>query len=401
MIKVLNIKDILKTVCLFLVIAIILVLATNSLLDLKKNKDSSENKISILESINENVLINTMNFEITASGVISKNNINSEDKDEEYIIKNDKSILKGILGFELSAIDENKHEKRKTEDSNEQQEEIVPNQEEEIQQENSSEKANEINLAQTNVSTQVIQDNNLKETYNKTFGQIKINNQTSFELTDQIINQDFELSNRKDIVIFHTHTCESYTPSEKYDYTMTGNYRTTDLNYSVARVGDELEKYLTEYGYNVIHDKTYHDYPAYTGSYTRSLKTVQNILSSTNSDIVIDLHRDAVGSKSDYAPTVKIGDDHCAQVMFVMGTNGGGLMHDNWRQNLRFALEIQSKADELYPGLFRPIILRNSRYNQNVAKAACIIEVGATGNTLDQCLNSMKYLSKVISEVVK
>ena len=29
-------------------------------------------------------------------------------------------------------------------------------------------------------------------------------------------------------------------------------------------------------------------------------------------------------------------------------------------------------------GLFRPIILRNSRYNQNLADFACIIEVGAT-----------------------
>ena len=52
-------------------------------------------------------------------------------------------------------------------------------------------------------------------------------------------------------------------------------------------------------------------------------------------------------------------------------------------------------------GLFKPIILRNSRYNQHLAKGACIIEVGATGNTLEQSMTSMKYLAKVISEVVK
>ena len=61
---------------------------------------------------------------------------------------------------------------------------------------------------------------------------------------------------------------------------------------------------------------------------------------------------------------------------------------------------MQEKANELYPGLFKPIILRNSRYNQHLAKAACIIE-GATGNTMDQCLNSMKYFAKVMSEVIK
>ena len=52
-------------------------------------------------------------------------------------------------------------------------------------------------------------------------------------------------------------------------------------------------------------------------------------------------------------------------------------------------------------GLFKPLILRNSRYNQHLGKAACIIEVGATGNTLDQSINSMKYLSKILSLIFK
>ncbi len=180
-----------------------------------------------------------------------------------------------------------------------------------------------------------------------------------------------------------------------------GNFRTIDQNFSVVRVGDELANNLGNYGFNVNHNKTFHDYPAYTGSYSRSLKTVQNILSGFNSDIIIDLHRDAIGSKEDYAPLVKIGEDYCAQVMFVMGSDGGGLSHPNWSTNLKFAVKIQQKANELYPGLFKPIILRNSRYNQHLGKAACIIEVGATGNTLEQTILSMKYLSKVMAEALK
>lgn len=107
------------------------------------------------------------------------------------------------------------------------------------------------------------------------------------------------------------------------------------------------------------------------------------------------------GSNSNYAPSVKIGDETAAQMMFVIGTDGGGLQHLGWQQNLKIAVKLQEKANELYPGLFRPIIVRNSRYNQHLTKAAVIIEVGATGNTMEQCLTSMKYLSKVISEVVK
>ena len=62
-----------------------------------------------------------------------------------------------------------------------------------------------------------------------------------------------------------------------YEYEMTGNYRTTDLNYSVARVGEELTNYLINKGFNVEHNTTYHDYPAYSGSYSRALRNCSRI----------------------------------------------------------------------------------------------------------------------------
>ena len=185
-----------------------------------------------------------------------------------------------------------------------------------------------------------------------------------------------------------------------FEYKASGNYRTTDLDKSVVRVGKELSKYLSNKGFNVTHNTTYHDYPAYSGSYSRSLETVQNLLIGEDTQIVIDLHRDAVGS-SEYAPKVKLNDQYAAQLMFVIGTDGGGLEHPKWKQNLKMAIKIQEKANEMYPGLFRPIILRNSRYNQHVATGACIIEVGATGNTLDQCILSMQCLANILEEVCK
>lgn len=186
-----------------------------------------------------------------------------------------------------------------------------------------------------------------------------------------------------------------------YEYEATGNYRTTDLNYSVARVGTELTNYLKEKGFNVTHNTTYHDYPAYSGSYARSLDTLEGLLEGKNTQLVFDLHRDAVGSSNEYAPTIKINDNYVAQIMFVIGTNGGGLEHPNWVQNLKIAVKIQEKANEMYPGLFRPIIIRNSRYNQHLTNGSSIIEVGATGNTMEQCILSMQCLSNVLAEVCK
>ena len=35
--------------------------------------------------------------------------------------------------------------------------------------------------------------------------------------------------------------------------------------------------------------------------------------------------------------------------MFVVGTNGSGLYHPNWQQNLSYAIKVQQKANEMYP----------------------------------------------------
>ena len=234
--------------------------------------------------------------------------------------------------------------------------------------------------------------------YTDEYQGVLINNSTNYTLTWEMLNPDVTVNKNK-VVIYHTHTCESYTPTENYNYTASGNFRTIDLNYSVARVGDELKTNLEKYGCTVIHDKTYHDYPAYNGSYSRSLVTAQNIIASNkDADIVIDLHRDAIADGT-YAPKVKIGDEYVSQLMFVIGSDGANSAHTNWLQNLKFAVKLQQKANELYPGLFKPIIFRNSEYNQHVSKAACIIEVGATGNTLEESMAAMKYLAKIIEEM--
>lgn len=321
---------------------------------------------------------------------IKETNCELNDNDEEELHKN--SILSTLLRIELSMF---KEEQKIAEIQNASSNQIE-NTESTFQPPDEN-----FNIdVETGKSTEIVTENPLIDNYNSEYQGVKIKNETSFELTQDILSGRIEL-NEENIIIFHTHTCESYTSSEKYQYEPTGNYRTTDNNFSVARIGNELTEYLQGYGYTVNHNTTYHDYPAYSGSYNRSLKTVENILTTFQSDIIIDIHRDAIGSRADYAPTVKIGEDYAAQLMFVIGTNGGGLWHPNWQQNLQFAIEVQEKANELYPGLFKPMILRSSRYNQHLGKAACIIEVGATGNTLEQSITSMKYFAKVLDEILK
>ena len=264
-------------------------------------------------------------------------------------------------------------------------------------EENTVSQENNNKIVEGETVTEVI-NSGVNPRYTTEYQGVLINNSTKYNLSQEMLTPDVEVNKNK-VVIYHTHTCESYTPTEQYQYEASGNFRTIDLNYSVARVGDELAKNLEGYGVTVVHDKTYHDYPAYNGSYSRSLITAQNVLNSNqDADIVIDLHRDAIADGT-YAPKVKIGDEYVSQLMFVIGSDGANSAHTNWLQNLKFAVKVQQKANELYPGLFKPIIFRNSEYNQHVANAACIIEVGATGNTLEESMGAMKYLAKILEEI--
>lgn len=228
---------------------------------------------------------------------------------------------------------------------------------------------------------------------------VKINNSTDYTLTEDMLNTENAQFNKKKILLYHTHTCESYTPTEENSYEQTGNFRSTDLSYSVAKVGDELENELKKYDIEVIHSKTFHDYPSYNGSYSRSLITAEDILKNNRDiDISIDIHRDAIGDET-YAPKVKIGDEYVSQLLFVVGTDLANEDHRNWLENLRFVIKLEEKANELYPGLFKPIIVRKSEYNQHISKAACLLEVGATGNTLEESTGAMKYLARIINEM--
>ena len=318
----------------------------------------------------------------------SNTEIKEDNEEEEY------DFAKKILGIELAKVKESNKKKEEVHENIIEKEVLAEENKEEIGEKQTNEQ--EIS---SNLSTQVVTQNPISESYNIELNGVKIKNETSFEINNTILERQLNI-NKDNVLIFHTHTCESYTPSELYPYQQTGNFRTTDLNYSVARVGAELGNYLTNFNFNVTHNKTFHDYPAYSGSYDRSRETVENVLKSSQNDIIIDLHRDAIGSKSNYDPSVKIGEDVAAQLMFVIGTNGGGLYHPDWQSNLKFAIDVQQKANEMYPGLFKPMIVRKSRYNQHLGKAACIVEVGATGNTLEQCNTSMKYLANVLQSLL-
>ncbi len=203
------------------------------------------------------------------------------------------------------------------------------------------------------------------------------------------------------ILIYNTHTSESYANSEEYQFEYSGVRRSRDANYNMLAVANEFKNNLSNKGFNVTHNTTPHDYGTYDSAYSRSRITVQEALSrNPGYGLSIDLHRDAI-EDLDFAPSVNINGVDVAQCMFVIGVGYDDESNPYYEENLKLALKLQYIADEVYPGLFRPMIIRNSVYNQDLNKYSILIEVGASGNTFDEAFYATRCLTNLLNIMYK
>lgn len=230
-------------------------------------------------------------------------------------------------------------------------------------------------------------------------GGIRIDNATDYSIdTAALLTEGPELTLKAEqpqILIIHTHSSEAYTMDDFDVYEPSDNSRTQDSKYNVIRVGDALTDALRSHGLQVIHDREIYDHPSYTGSYTRTGEAIEQYLAKYPSiAIVIDVHRDAIGSGDVVYKTVAEDEDTpCAQTMFVVGSNASGLEHPNWEQNLKLALYLQASVHMAHPTLQRPVKLVKERYNQQLTTGSLILEVGSNGNTLAEALNAVELFA--------
>ena len=239
-------------------------------------------------------------------------------------------------------------------------------------------------------------------------GRTYISNSTEYELTAQDLQAEFaaELTAEEpQILILHTHGSEAYTPAETGGVVWSGDYRTTDSRYNVVHVGDEMAEVFGEAGISVLHDRTLYDYPSYSGAYDRSLAAIQSYLTQYPSiQFILDVHRDAVadGQGNQYKVVSEIEDvGTAAQLTLVVGTDGSGLTHPDWMENLRLAAAIQNEALGTYPTLMRPVLLRNSRYNQHATAGSLLVEAGAAGNSPEEAALAGRLFAETMVEVLR
>ncbi len=219
---------------------------------------------------------------------------------------------------------------------------------------------------------------------------------TGLELEAAILSAgrvDVPLGEGPQILIVHTHGSEAYTQSDGDAYEESDPYRTTDCTHNVVRVGEEMATVFRAYGFQVVHDTTLFDYPAYNGAYDRSYAAVESWLERYPSIcVVLDVHRDALlGAQGEvYKLVSREADRKVAQVMLVVGSDGAKLEHPRWKDNLAFAVRLQQGLTKGYRSLARPIVARAGRYNQQLCPGSLLVEVGGHGNTLTEAVDGAR-----------
>lgn len=208
-------------------------------------------------------------------------------------------------------------------------------------------------------------------------------------------------SNMPQILIYHTHGQEAFADS------VSG-----DLSTTIIGVGDYLTKLLTEiYGYNVIHLKDSFDYvngvldrhKAYDYAYER---VAQVLAENPSIEVVIDLHRDGVNDNLHLV--TEVNGKQTAKIMFFNGISRlnsigeiGYLYNPYREQNLAFSLQMKVLAEEYFTGFTRKNYIQAYQYNLHLRPKSMLIEAGAQTNTVQEELNAMEPLAKLLDLELK
>lgn len=211
-------------------------------------------------------------------------------------------------------------------------------------------------------------------------------------------------SDAPEVLIMHTHTTETYMTEDTDCYTDAFSPRTRDTEKNMVSVGNIVADKLNAAGIKTLHNTTEHDYPKYTGSYTRAAKTINGYLKKYPSiKIVLDLHRDAVASgESDKVKLVtEIDGKKAAQVMLVMGSQSGSVTNfPDWQENFKLAVRLQKVLETNYPTLARPISLTSNNYNESLTKGSLLIEFGTDANTVEEAHYSAQMVGDALAELM-
>ncbi len=243
------------------------------------------------------------------------------------------------------------------------------------------------------------------------YDNFSLKNTTSYvpdisSLLSEPLGFDITEGDEVSVLIYHTHTSESYLTYDAGYYHQDFYPRSTDPQRNMLRVGEAVVQTLNSLGIGAVQATEIHDDPQYTGAYSRSRATIEEYMTLyPDIKVVLDIHRDSISFGDEggkVKPTFTYNGKKAAQIMIMSGypgENSEGFSH--WQDNLAFALKLQSTAESMYPGMTRPLYLGNFTYNMDVCSGSLLIEVGTDVNTLSEAVYTGQLLANVLAKVLQ
>lgn len=206
------------------------------------------------------------------------------------------------------------------------------------------------------------------------------------------------------VLIYHTHTSETYELLDRGYYTNTRSTRSNNEKENMIRIGKEICETLEKMGYKTIHNTTVYD-TEYDGAYERSCAEISEIIEKNPSiQIAIDVHRGTIYQKdgAKIKTVTTINGTKAAQILIISGCEDGNVTNfPDWEKNLTFALNLQKEIVNIYPKLARPIMFCSRKYNMHLLPNALQVEIGTDGNTLAEAVFSARLFALSLAEFLE
>lgn len=197
------------------------------------------------------------------------------------------------------------------------------------------------------------------------------------------------------VYIYNTHQKEGYKKSNNTKYNITPNVmmasyvlkeRLNKLNIPTIVEENNVTEILNINNWN----------------YAYSYKVSRMLMEQAKKDeptlkYFIDLHRDSISKTK---TTLEKNNKKYAKILFIIG-----LENKNYEKNLKVTETIHKYLNQALPGISKGIYKKqgkhvNGIYNQDFSKNTILIELGGEENTIEEAVNTIEIISKVLSKYI-
>ncbi|TEB11801.1 stage II sporulation protein P [Pelotomaculum propionicicum] len=185
------------------------------------------------------------------------------------------------------------------------------------------------------------------------------------------------------IAIYHSHTDESYVPSDGSE--------AIPFKGGIYQVGKAMVDRLQGKNMTVNYDQTAHD-PHDNNAYVRSRRTASNLM-KTNPAAIFDVHRDGVPDPSYYRSNIE--GKNVAKVRLVVGRE-----NPKMDANMDFAKRMMAAANEMHAKVVKEIFVGKGDYNQDLSSTALLIEAGTHTNSKEEAERGVSLFTDAVPTVL-